>query len=754
MLIDLSAQPAPLQVGAKASRLGWLMGRGWPVPAGAVAPFAVTDRLRGSPSETDLDGLRRDIALRVVAGRRYIVRSSANVEDGGLGSFAGQFETVGDLDSVEGILAAIHAVARSGQTDQVRDYAFHVGVEPDSIRVAAIIQEMVPAVVSGVAFSRDPITGSDHVVVEAVAGGGETLVGRGADPQRWVHGHHEPQRPADPVLPDADCDQLVDLVRGIERASGEPVDVEWVWDGAGLHLVQWRPITGLARAPRIWSSRMARDMLPGLIPPLVWSVNVPVLSGVWAELVHEALGDVGLDQDELVRCFGYRAYFNASALGGVFTSLGMPADALELMRAGTSRSAVRPPVSMLVRRTPRLARFAVTLGTWERRVARERAELDRVLEGRVEVSALADDVLIARVHVLRRRLARAARLNVVTPLLADAWAGSVRRDAEARGLDPGAMDPGQELPTVRSLDPAHAMSGISADDQVAWQQFLERFGHLSDSPNDCSLPTWAEQPDAVRRLLFRGEAEQGPVPAARRPAGDPDPREAFLFGTSGVTRRRLGRRWDRAARYRQAREEVGYTYARIYALFRPTFLEVGRRLADRGVITDPSDVFLLDLAELADCLHGRLVAAPLVTARREEMSEAADLHWPETIIGDDPVPIRGRSRARILTGVPTSRGRRTGPARVITSLATAPDIGPGDVLILEAADVTWTPLLLRAGAVVTETGGMLSHASIVAREFGLPCVASVEGATTIAEGTTVCVDGGSGEVLLLGMDDA
>jgi pyruvate,water dikinase len=645
-------------------------------------------------------------------------------------------------------------VARSGQTEQARDYARHVGIEPGTIRVAAIVQEMVPAVASGVAFSRDPITGSDHVVVEAVAGGGESLVGRGADPQRWVQGHEELQRPEDPLLPAAACDQLVDVVRGIERASGQPVDVEWVWDGAGLHLVQWRPITGLARAPRIWSSRMARDMLPGVIPPLVWSVNVPVLSGVWAGLVHEALGDVGLDPDDLVRSFGYRAYFNVGALGGVFTSLGMPADALELMRAGTSHSAVRPPVSMLVRRTPRLARFAVILGTWEGRVARERAELDRVwaLERDADVSALADDELLARVQVLRQLLARAARLNVVTPLLADAWAGSVRRAAQARGLDPGAMDPGQELPAVRSLDPAHALSGMSVDDQAAWQRFLERFGHLSDSPNDCSLPTWSEQPEAVRRLLDRGEVEggRGPVARGRAVAGS---REVFLSDASGLTRGRLARRWDRAARYRQAREEVGYTYARTYALFRPTFLEAGRRLADRGVIADPSDVFLLDLEELAESLHGRLAADPLVVVRREEMSEAADLHWPETIIGDEPVPIRGRSRARILTGVPTSRGRHTGPARVITSLATAPDIGPEDVLILAAADVTWTPLLLRAGAVVTETGGMLSHASIIAREFGLPCVASVEGATGIAEGTTVCVDGGSGEVLLLGADD-
>ncbi len=162
-------------------------------------------------------------------------------------------------------------------------------------------------------------------------------------------------------------------------------------------------------------------------------------------------------------------------------------------------------------------------------------------------------------------------------------------------------------------------------------------------------------------------------------------------------------------------------------------------------------MFLLTLGEVGAALHDDLPdAARVVASRRAEMAEAADLHWPETIVGDDPVPIMGRARARVLTGVPTSRGRHTGPARIVTSLARAGDLGTDDVLILVAADVTWTPLLLRAGAVVTETGGMLSHASIVARELGLPCVASVEGATDIAEGAMVCVDGASGEVLVLG----
>ncbi len=697
------------------------------------------------------EAVRTGLVAVVDPGLRYVIRSSANVEDHGQRSFAGQFASISGVAGVDDIVTAIREVVASGRSDRVRQYASRVGADPELLRMAVIVQEMVPPVVSGVAFSRDPVTGFDHVVIEAVMGGGDLLMGRGLTPQRWVSGPAGIlEEPDVAMLGPVAVAQIVESVRGIAAASGEPVDVEWVWDGTRLHLVQWRPVTGLSIETRVWSSRMAKDMLPGLIPPLVWSVNVPVLSRTWVDLIEEALGHSELDPDGLVRSFGYRAYFNSSAFGSVFASLGMPADALERMREGTSRSAIRPPTSVLLRRTPRLVRFAATLGTWERRTRPLLADIDR--QRRIEDSAvlaeMSDQDLLARVERLRLLLGRAGRLNIVTPLLADAWAASVRRTATGLGLDPGTIDPGQELPAVRALDPAHAMTGIDADDERAWAEFLDRFGHLSDSPNDCSQPTWAEYPDAVRRL-----ARQGSTRLVRAPVDEPagGPRARLLATASPVRRPFVARQWSRAARLRLAREEAGYAYARVYALFRPTFLEVGRRLTSRAVLDGADDVFLLTLGEVQDALDGHLPdAARLVASRRAEMAEAADLHWPETIVGDDPVPIRGRARARVLTGVPTSRGRHTGPARIVTSLARAGDIGLDDVLVLVAADITWTPLLLRAGAVVTETGGMLSHASIVARELGLPCVASVEGATDIAEGAMVCVDGASGEVLVLG----
>ncbi len=341
MLIDLSAQPPALLVGAKAARLGWLIDRGWPVPRGVVAPFDDAHALTDGGGTPGAEAVRTGLDEHVDPTLRYVIRSSANVEDHGARSFAGQFTSISGVIGVDDIVAAICEVVESGRSEQVREYATRVGVDPALLRMAVIVQEMVAPVVSGVAFSRDPVTGFDQVVIEAVKGGGDLLMGRGLTPQRWVSGRAGVlEAPPAAMLAPPAVAQIVDSVLGIAEASGEPVDVEWVWDGTQLHLVQWRPMTGILEAPRVWSSRMARDMLPGLIPPLVWSVNVPVLSRTWVDLIEEALGRTGLDPDDLVRSFGYRAYFNASAFGSVFATLGMPADALERMREGTSRSAM------------------------------------------------------------------------------------------------------------------------------------------------------------------------------------------------------------------------------------------------------------------------------------------------------------------------------------------------------------------------------------------------------------------------------
>jgi pyruvate,water dikinase len=119
---------------------------------------------------------------------------------------------------------------------------------------------------------------------------------------------------------------------------------------------------------------------------------------------------------------------------------------------------------------------------------------------------------------------------------------------------------------------------------------------------------------------------------------------------------------------------------------------------------------------------------------------------PEIIFGDEFEPAPPADPDRQLSGVPTSRGVHRSTARVVSGVSEAGRVQPGDIVVIPYSDVGWTPMLARAGGIVAESGGLLSHSSIVAREFGIPCVVSVPGAMRIPDGAVVRVDGFTGDV--------
>jgi pyruvate,water dikinase len=114
-----------------------------------------------------------------------------------------------------------------------------------------------------------------------------------------------------------------------------------------------------------------------------------------------------------------------------------------------------------------------------------------------------------------------------------------------------------------------------------------------------------------------------------------------------------------------------------------------------------------------------------------------------------PEPAAERLPERTLKGVGASPGIVTGRARVIATLEEAGRLAQGEVLVCRSTAAPWTPLFAVAGAVVTNTGGILSHSAIVAREYAIPCVVGTRDATDqIADGALVTVDGGTGIVTI------
>jgi pyruvate,water dikinase len=167
------------------------------------------------------------------------------------------------------------------------------------------------------------------------------------------------------------------------------------------------------------------------------------------------------------------------------------------------------------------------------------------------------------------------------------------------------------------------------------------------------------------------------------------------------------------------------------------------------LLDSPDDVMYLYLDEARLALLGRDLPKPpqaLAGERRSEIEAVADLHMPEVIYGDVFVPTRPGPAGGRRKGIPTSRGQYRGTLRVVRDTDDFAKVQPGDVIAIPYSDVGWTPLFARAGAVVAEAGGMLSHSSIVAREYRIPCVVSVPGATRMPDGAIVTVDGYAGTV--------
>ncbi|MEY7980159.1 PEP-utilizing enzyme, partial [Streptomyces pilosus] len=242
-----------------------------------------------------------------------------------------------------------------------------------------------------------------------------------------------------------------------------------------------------------------------------------------------------------------------------------------------------------------------------------------------------------------------------------------------------------------------------------------------------------------------------------------DPARRLGRGPAGVLRRGV-HRW--ANHWSGVRDEALHHFTLGWPFMRAGYLELGRRMAGAGLLDADDDVFYLTGKELGDWVRAGLSDEgwrDAVRERRLRRQWQRRLDPPDvvpadariTLFGSDITSLalfgveRGEDRADSLSGSAVSPGSYTGPARVIHELADADALEKGEVLVVRQVTPAWAPLLARAGAVVADVGGALSHGSVVAREYGIPAVMGVRTATTrVGTGDTLTVDGDTGTVRL------
>lgn len=753
----------------------WLHDRRYRVPKTFVLPYPAYDAYLSSPTQT-MDTLRVELGEKLDPDRSYAVRSSANVEDTREFSFAGQFRTELNIQGIEPVLSAIELVYQSTGSDRVLSYLSRAGMVRGEICMAVLIQEMVEPTLSGVAFSRNPVTGLNEVVIEAVPGLGESLVADGVTPERWTYRWGEwIQKPEGNDNGEDVQAQIAASTQEIAGRFGGPIDLEWVYDGQDVSWIQMRPITALDDIP-IYSNRISKEFLPGLIKPLIWSVNVPLVNSGWVRLFTELIGPNDIQPEDLAKAFYYRAYFNMGTVGRIFNLLGFPRDSLELLMGfekGPEAPRYRPTMKTL-RLFPRILRFLLGMFGYERKVDSALAKLEPTYHQftTMELPTLSEAELLDCIDQLFVVNLELVYHNILTPIQLSVYSAVLRRSLERDGIDFTSLDLTSDLDNLDAYDPNVHLSKLKSmfdelDPETQTQilsstfdsfqrlpmsiefrdgvlRFMNEFGHFSESGNDFSAVPWRENFPQVISMIGsykEGETERSQVRWVELELG-------------GLTRLSMSPVFNKARSFRLRREQVSSLYTYGYGLFRDCFLTLGDRFTEREILDRRDDVFYLYLDEIRSVVEGKDPGGntkKLVQDRKDEMERTRGISLPEIIYGDQEPPIESLQAefGDKFKGIPTSRGYYEGPIKVIQSLEQTEKLLEGDILVIPFSDVAWTPLFTRAGAVIAESGGILSHSSIVARELGIPCVVSVPNACLIPNGTKVVVDGFQGEISIL-----
>jgi phosphohistidine swiveling domain-containing protein len=805
-------------LGGKGFNLARLIQAGLSVPpAFCLKTTAYRQSCRGDGASPQASAeLCREIeaAYQRLGAGLVAIRSSATGEDSDAASFAGLQETILGVEGPTAVIDAVERCWRSLQTQRARTYRRERDIDESQLAMAVVVQKLVPAEMSGVMFTRDPLDSEGiSLLVEAAWGLGEAIVSGRVNPDRFrlerqsgtiierqIAEKTVRQTVAglEPVATEARCAAcldarqlaaLHDLAKQVEEFFGGPRDVEWAWADGRLWLLQARPITApdafereqlrreeIARLTAmaepggtVWARYNLAEVLPAPTP-MTWSIVRRFMSGRGG--VGLMYRDLGFDPDPIVDELG----FNDLICGRTFVNLSREAKAhfrrfpyhhhVAELKEHPER-AIYPtpkpdPAQVRLRFVASLPLLFFQIYRAGRRVRRESRSLPERLRKQIfpqfaaEVAAarqvaldsLDDQQLLDRLHYwIARTLNDFARWSLRPALLAAESIGRLERML-SRAPDPDRDD----STTVRTLlagvcpdaeaDLGAALQALGAG-ALSRDEFLDRFGHRGPQEMELATPRWREDSSS---LTNAAPVSSEPRQSAGNSGDGPQMFNAKAMFPNPRSRHAWNAEVRRARDFLALRETGKHDLMLGYELIRQALLEIARRFQLSDYI------FYLELDELPRVVAGENLAA-IAAERRRRRSLLLTLEISPVLFSDDLAAI-GRSTpvssAAQLRGTPVSVGVAEGVALVLHEPRIV-DEPPADfILVCPSTDPAWLPLFLRAKGLVMETGGVLSHGAILAREFGLPAVAGIAHAlSTIHTGQRVRVDGNRGDVYLL-----
>lgn len=742
--------------------------------------------------------LKKDIlAAYADWGGPVAVRSSFVGEDSLHASFAGQLDSFLNVTGREEVLDAVRRCMASAFNDRLWKYIETKNtVSKHRIAMAVIVQRMIEPEISGAMFSRDVSTSGSVVIIEAVRGIGENLAQGLTRPDHYridrsgALVESSPAVQGAPLLHKETLNRLARLAADIEAKFKFPQDIEWAMVKDELYILQSRPISS-ARKKRVYSNRLVSDMAPGLVKPLVWSTKYMSMNkNVFVPLFTALLGPVSIDPEKFTKRIHSRLYADMTTFGDLLSKAGFPPNFFEMIARNDRIS--KNTWRFHARMAPvffRILRFVFGPFRIHRKVepflrAKE-AELEEFRS--LEWEKKSAETLLRIFHRLNRihgvtqwqifivTLNMAVRSKLLNILIkncrteirsVEALSGYLSRENysplnhlkkmafHANELDSRILD---RILTDRDIN-IQAVLSQSAEGralQKDFDEFIRRFAFLSANGSDFSEVPWIEAPLQIWKA----------VAGLARERYSHSPEEIILQHEKALRNIRLCMSsfqrcvFDRLHRstikFIEWRERVSSVMTEETYLMRRCLLALAGKWVQENKIANEDDIFFIYADELKATLSEPSPKYELlkkIEKRRARIEKDEAIDPPDFICGDEtfvPIPASAPSNMQ-LNGISGSTGICSGKARIVHKpLHLKKNLSKEDILVVPFTDLGWTPFLAGIGGIVAETGGQLSHTSIIAREYGIPAVVSVPNATSlIREGQTITVDGTGGLVYL------
>lgn len=713
----------------------------------------------------------------------YAVRSSALNEDGESASFAGQYETVTDV-SVDEIKDAINEVLSSANNSRVVEYTN--SFQENNLGIAVVIQIFVKPKLAGVTFTSDVITGSDAFMIgNYVHGEGEQLVSGAENAESFRINKLKFSYEGSPEMKSYGK-KMYKYCNEILKYYGMPMDIEWAISSKKLYILQARPITTLCRLKkesyRVNGSLSGNKLLTRTNVGEIFMKPVSPMTFSVLEKINEFLGL----PDWLDNIYG-QPYMNITVMCSLLVSLGMSEKkAYEKIKdlAGNIPEGISIPIAPFDRKLffSNLKKLIFP----KKKCKLNKKEKQELVEN---IPNLCDE-LIAEIKMLPSNAELANYWdNRLVPLLNDGLASVLTvsgtkmgplfttrgKISKIAGSDMANRLCGGCVGIIDCMKPLLLLEDV-VEGKISKVEYVKLCGHRCVNEMELMEPRPYENPSfpdnviadyvksnvSVRKMQEEQEMEYG--------IALKEFKESFPSKSKWIDKK-----IDKFKDANKYREDIRSKGVLMFCVFREFILRIGE------VNSLGNDVFMLMIDELFELIRNNIDAKKLIANRKisyekyleyptfpsvvmgrfnpdewlADTNSRKDFYSASYVYDSKESNKESTNELNVIKGFPGAAGIIEGTVRVITDVNDIDSIEKGDILVTIATNIGWTLCFPKVSAIVTDIGAPLSHAAIVAREFGIPAVVGCGNATTnLKTGDRVKVDGARGIVYLVGVKNS